>query len=231
MHLKLDDIQSLAGEYTEKSPKNRVVELDNLKLFDSPLLAVADAVDPLFLQLKESNAVGPAHMSPREWMEEATSVISYFLPFSAKVREANRISGLPAKEWLYGRIEGEQFNRSLMDAIVKYLKEKGYQALAPSRDQRLSVVNRRSNWSERHVAFIAGLGTFSLNRSLITQSGSAGRIGSVICNLSLNQLPENIKRLMNTAQNAALVFHVARRLPSLKQGKIIRSAENTWIGF
>ena len=47
MHLKLDDIQSLAGEYTEKSPKNRVVELDNLKLFDSPLLAVAD--DPLFL--------------------------------------------------------------------------------------------------------------------------------------------------------------------------------------
>ncbi len=38
----------------------------------------------------------------------------------------------------------------------------------------------RSNWSERHAAFVAGLGTFSLNRSLITRSGAAGRIGSVV---------------------------------------------------
>lgn len=185
MSLDLNEIQILAREYIETSPKNRVAELDNLQLFDSPLLAVADAGDPLFMALKESSIVGPSHMSPCEWLTEATSVVSYFLPFSDKVRKANRISGLPAKEWLYGRIEGEQFNRSLSQYLVQYLVEKGYRAMAPGLDQRFKVINRISNWSERHVSFIAGLGTFSLSRSLITRCGSAGRIGSVICNLHL----------------------------------------------
>lgn len=189
MSLDLNEIQTLSREYTETSPKNRVAELDNLQLFDSPLLAVADAGDPLFMALKKSSVVGPAHMSPCEWLTEAISVVSYFLPFSDKVRKANRIPGLPAKEWLYGRIEGEQFNRSLNQYLVQYLMDKGYRALAPGLDPRFKVMNRISNWSERHVSFIAGLGTFSLSRSLITQAGSAGRIGSVICNLYLEPTP------------------------------------------
>ena len=40
-------------------------------------------------------------------------------------------------------------------------------------------------WSERHVAFIAGVGTFGLHRSLITEKGSSGRIGSVVTTLDL----------------------------------------------
>ena len=36
------------------------------------------------------------------------------------------------------------------------------------------------SWSERHTAFAAGLGTFSLTRGLITEKGVAGRFGSLI---------------------------------------------------
>lgn len=36
------------------------------------------------------------------------------------------------------------------------------------------------SWSERHTAFAAGLGTFSLTRGLITERGVAGRFGSLI---------------------------------------------------
>jgi len=34
--------------------------------------------------------------------------------------------------------------------------------------------------------FVAGLGTFSLNRSLITAHGSAGRIGSIVVDVAID---------------------------------------------
>ena len=37
-----------------------------------------------------------------------------------------------------------------------------------------------SNWSERHVAFVCGLGTFGLSTNLITEKGSSGRFMSVV---------------------------------------------------
>ena len=42
-----------------------------------------------------------------------------------------------------------------------------------------------STWSERHAAYAAGLGTFSLNDGLITQRGIAHRVGSVVTKLRL----------------------------------------------
>ena len=42
-----------------------------------------------------------------------------------------------------------------------------------------------SNWSERHVAYIAGLGTFGLSRGLITEKGMAGRFGSLVTTAEL----------------------------------------------
>jgi epoxyqueuosine reductase QueG len=48
-----------------------------------------------------------------------------------------------------------------------------------------SQLSSHPAWSERHVAFIAGVGTFGLHRSLITEKGSSGRIGSVVTTLDL----------------------------------------------
>jgi epoxyqueuosine reductase QueG len=42
-----------------------------------------------------------------------------------------------------------------------------------------------SDWSHRHVAYIAGLGKFGLNNMLITDKGCCGRIGTVITNLEI----------------------------------------------
>ena len=39
-----------------------------------------------------------------------------------------------------------------------------------------------SAWSERHAAYVAGLGTFSLTRALISERGMAGRYGSFDAN-------------------------------------------------
>jgi ferredoxin len=46
-----------------------------------------------------------------------------------------------------------------------------------------------SNWSERHAAYAAGLGTFGLCDGLITPVGKAVRVGSVIAKCSVEPTP------------------------------------------
>ena len=188
------EVRKLIEQFVLSSPLNAVEELGRMTIFDEPLVGAAAADDPLFLKLQDSAVVGAHHWLPADWLEGAKTVISYFLPFSHAVRKANRQQGVAAKEWLYGRIEGEAMNAALRAHIVEKLQASGYRAIAPSSDSRHRVIERRSNWSERHVAFVAGLGTFSLSRSLITERGSAGRIGSVVVNFEL----EPTRRLYQT---------------------------------
>jgi epoxyqueuosine reductase QueG len=183
--MNLDDISEAVRDFCSESPLNFVNELDSLRLFEQPLLGVASAADRMFDGLKEECACGGHHLSPKEWLGSGRSVISYFLPFSKRVRESNRSIGLPAREWLYGRIEGERFNVAVREFVVRMFADSGHEALSPALDGRYKVIDRRSNWSERHVAHIAGLGTFSLSCSLITRLGSAGRLGSVVVSADL----------------------------------------------
>ena len=42
-----------------------------------------------------------------------------------------------------------------------------------------------SNWSQRHFAKAAGLGTFGINNMLITKSGCCGRYSTIVTNLDV----------------------------------------------
>lgn len=185
----LHTIEEKMIDFTQNSEQNFVEELGMMKIWDQPLIGVASASDALWEKLKEPDVIGPHHLTPEEWLPGAKSVISYFLPYTRHVRSSNRLKGLPSKEWLYGRYEGEIFNNALRLLIIGVVEETGGKGLAPALDKRYAVNNHVSNWSERHAAFIAGLGTFSLNYSLITDLGTAGRFGSVIIDLELEPKP------------------------------------------
>ena len=178
--MTLNDVSDILTDFTNESLLNRAPKLGNMRIYDPPILRAASADDPLFALLKLPEAIGPRHMSPHEWLPGGKVAISYFLPFTSTVRVANREPGLPAIEWVHARVEGEVFNNAVRQRLVDLFADAGRDALAPILDPRFSVVDMRSNWSERHVAFIAGLGTFSINHSLITPAGSAGRLGSAI---------------------------------------------------
>jgi epoxyqueuosine reductase len=178
--MHLNDVVDKLNQFVRTSPLNQIEEIGISQIFDRPSIGVSDAKDPLYAELKKPEVISPHYLLPQEWLNGAQSIISYFLPFSKQIREANRSKGLPATEWLYGRIEGEALNNALRSFLVSLITEKGAQALAPAQDSRFSIQKRRSNWSERHVAFISGLGTFGLSKSLITEKGCAGRYGSVI---------------------------------------------------
>ena len=123
---------------------------------------------------------------PNYWLPGAKSVVSFFLPFSKAVKKSyERNSSLPSLEWVSGRLNGEVFVNVARRALARYLEKQGGRVIIPNLDLRYGAVNFVPNWSERHVAFVAGVGTFGLHCGLLTAKGAAGRIGSVVTDLEI----------------------------------------------
>lgn len=192
-----------AEAYLQSSKQSRIMATDALRpdlagmeLYDRPIFGFGRADDPLFEELRRPETVHPAFMLPREWLEHGETVISFFFPFTKAIREANgRSMDWPADEWLHGRIEGQELLNSYARHLCRLLQAAGWEAVAPSLDPRFRLLERfASNWSERHVAYICGLGTFGLSRGLITEKGMAGRFGSVVtsCPLPTTKRPYTI---------------------------------------
>ena len=77
-----------------------------------------------------------------------------------------------------------------------------------------------SNWSERHAAYVCGLGTFSLTRAVITKKGCAGRFGRILTDLELEPDPRPYTGVYDYCTRCGACI---RRCPvqaiSLEQGK------------
>jgi epoxyqueuosine reductase QueG len=188
-------IQNEITRFVRESPLNRFPE-GNEPYFDEPLVGYSAADDPLFSSYK--TIIGAFHQTPQEVMESAlgadhraASVISWVLPITRPTRESNRREDqYPSQAWTRTRFFGEQLNGTLRRHLVAWLEELGHHAVAPQltaswKEYADTPVGIASTWSERHAAYAAGLGTFSLNDALITPKGIAHRCGSVITNLQL----------------------------------------------
>ena len=65
--------------------------------------------------------------------------------------------------------------------LQELLEADGAATVCPTGSGELKMLTPYiSDWSERHAAYAAGLGTFGLSKGLITAKGVAGRYGSVI---------------------------------------------------
>jgi epoxyqueuosine reductase QueG len=185
--------------FVRSSPLNRLPDSEGDPIFVEPLVQYADGDDPLFLEYKQ--IIDPGHLTPREALAQAChkspedrpsrlSVISWVLPISDKTRKSNRPqTKAPSRPWSYTRWFGEKFNEALREHVVKLLTERGYLAAAPMLQPYFKTMDNErgpySNWSERHIAYAAGLGTFSLSDGFITERGIAHRCGSVVTDLVL----------------------------------------------
>ena len=184
--MKREELTSIIKDFVSSSARNVIPECDGMKIYDSsPLVGFASALDPLYSELKRQDIIGPHHWLPRDWVEGARTVIAFFLPFTREVVESNYPEGMSSKEWYLARYYGEEFNNAVRDHVVSTLQRAGYQAVAPSRSEKFAMQAVTSNWSERHSAYISGLGTFCLSYSFITEKGCAGRYGTVVTDLEL----------------------------------------------
>lgn len=203
------ELERRLAAFVEEDPGNRVEEAYALRpeyvgtpFFEAPLMGCAAADDPLFVHMKErADIYGPTLRLPEEWLPGAVSVVSFFLPLSKAIRDSNRGDlTWPSELWLHGRMEGQAFLNRATAYVAELLREAGGKVAIPSQDPAFFVIRDPSraergeppyvsNWSERHAAFTAGLGTFSLSKHLITEKGVSGRFSSVITDLPLTVTP------------------------------------------
>jgi epoxyqueuosine reductase QueG len=196
-------IEAEIKSFVRTSPLNRMPDDARLPFFDEPLVGFADGNDSLFTEFK--TIIGPVHLTPIEALVKThdkqpedvgqlVSVISWILPIVQKTRESNRAeTTAPSRDWAYTKWYGEKFNNALRKHVVDMLTIRSYLSTAPAVQPFFkSATNEKgdfSNWSERHIAYVAGLGTFSLSDGFITEKGIAHRCGSVVVDLKLPPNP------------------------------------------
>lgn len=191
-----EEIISAIERYVTKNGNNWS-EVINDYWFEKPITQFASADDPLFAEYKK--IIGEYHLTPKEVFELAFgqgsyhggTVISVVLPINERIRKSNgRQTDWPSREWALLRTYQVAFFKDLTDFIVKILSEKGYKAVSPYHSPWFKMINEpdsgpASNWSERHIAYAAGLGTFSLNDAFITEKGIAVKLVSVVTELKI----------------------------------------------
>ena len=193
MELQNAYIESWIKERMSKIEYNNMKELPGFA-FDIPSVAFSRGDDSLYAFYKDH--IDPDfYRLPAQWLASVyghdfdparISVISWFLPQTEDTKQKSRnVDDCPPLEWTMVRVHGEECNRQLAKALEQHLVELGYEAVAPMVSDQFSWGDSEkfvkiSNWSERHTAYISGLGTFGLCDGLISKRGKAGRYGSVI---------------------------------------------------
>lgn len=188
-------ITGIIKDFVETSEENTLNTPDGEKAFDLPLVGFSNGADPLYDEYVSH--IGNFYLTPSSIFSNTfpekppvsakdLTVISWILPSTRSTRqEQSSRMKQPSGHWVRVRHYGEMFNNLLRSYLVDQLARQGIDAVAPL----LAGFWHRSaegpyapcsNWSERHAAYAAGLGTFGLCDGLITPVGKAMRTGSVI---------------------------------------------------
>jgi epoxyqueuosine reductase len=193
-------IENMIRDFISRTPDNTLKNKENDKAWEDPLVGFSNGDDPLYQKYKEY--VGTIHWTPLEIFNNTfplfevsakdLTVISWVLPQTKVTKSDNRKeTTYPSERWARARIFGEEVNVKLAKYVVANLQEAGFRAVAPSllspsfkwmESGRYTIA---STWSERHVAYASGLGTFGLCDGLITAKGKAMRCGSVVVNIKI----------------------------------------------
>jgi epoxyqueuosine reductase len=200
------EVQQFLVEMFASNPLNRLpAAYGGGRIFDTPALGVSQGDDPIFLKFKE--VVGPEHLTPAEmWRQSGLSadshlpaqlrILSIIFPYVDLIREKSKSAkALPAEIYSGGR----NFANALMDDVlvktVAFFQDKGFQATSGMRSPAFQIIVKEnpvqiySVWSERHMAFAAGLGTFSLHEGFISELGCNIRVTSVVTDAPLAATP------------------------------------------
>jgi len=158
-------------------------ELQVPNMWEKPIVKFADAKDPKFAKLRE--LVVPDHYIPTDYLADAVTVLSYFLPFKREIPQTN-VDGVEcSKVWADAYLITNDMFGYINEHLTGYIRAIGYDAAIPQNAGMISLEVPKSRWSQRHVAYIAGHGTFGLNNMLISDKGSVGRYNSIVTTLDV----------------------------------------------
>lgn len=167
-------------------------------MFEKPLIGVAAGDDQYFEFLKDH--IGAFHLSPLELFAKkyvdtpdpsALRVISLVFPQTEKTKELqNKQLKYPCKNWYLSRGEWEKMMKEFSIKIEESLESEGIKAVCVDliddiKEMQSQSLGAASNWSHRHAAFAAGMGTFGLSDGFISERGMAVRLATIIVEADL----------------------------------------------
>lgn len=149
-------------------------------LWRTPSVKYASTRHPGFAEMRAVTT--ERHVMPEDFLPGARTVVSYFLPFTEAVI-ADNVEGREASaSWARAYIVTNAMAAELNRHLAEVVRELGYRAAVPTDIGTLPDI-LKSRWSQRHVARLAGHGTFGINNMLITEQGCGGRFFSVLTDL------------------------------------------------
>jgi len=203
------------NQYIQKNPDN-YSSIVNGYYYEFPMIRYADAEDSIFSEFKQ--IIGEKHYTPKEAFEKAfgqssfkgRSVISIALPLSEAIRKSNYKEKMwPSKEWILTRSYADEiFLKKLMIYTESIFTEMGHNAVAPWAADWFKVSKNGStfisSWSERHIAYAAGHGSFGINSGLITNRGIAVKFVSVVTDA---KFPADIRTSAHYRENCLNLYN------------------------
>lgn len=149
-----------------------------------PLVGFADAFSPYIQNLK--TIISPTHALPQDALEDPKIVLVYYVPFTRALAKTNQTGTLySSRQWAQAYEETNAMFGVLNEALVCFLEERGYRSAVAPQSATFDQERLISDWSHRHMAFAAGLGTFGINNMLITERGCCGRFSSLVTDLDV----------------------------------------------
>jgi len=196
-------ISDLIAAFVKNDPGNSMEsKFPGEKIYKDALVGFSAGPDPLFLEYKK--IIGPFHLTPAEAMDmaakrqgvkapvpEQIGVVSFILPFADPIVDSNAAEKRwCSPRWAQARLLGGLFTQKVQMALIKELARYNILTAAPDMSPEFKAskntpVGYASNWSFRHLAFAAGLGSFGMSDLFISEKGTAHRCGAVAVALPL----------------------------------------------
>ena len=149
-----------------------------------PAVGFAAADSPYIQSLPD--LIGSSHGLPQQVMPDAKTVIAYYVPFTRELaRSNNNGTEYASQQWAIAYEQTNEMFGRLNSYIADRLAEYGYKAAVHPAAGTFDHQNLVSDWSFRHFAYAAGLGTFGINNMLITPEGCCGRYSTIVTNLDV----------------------------------------------
>jgi len=171
--------------------ENEVENADTVTRFRKPVTGFAEVKNDDFKHIRK--VVGEHHISPDDLLPGARSLVAFFLPFSKSVVNANLKNDYVAREWAVAYVETNKLIRQICESVVRALDKAGIEAAYEQPTYDFDKKKLAARWSHRSVAKLTGIGSFGLNRLLITDAGCTGRFGSLVIGTKLGSVPAEQK--------------------------------------
>jgi len=190
-------------KFLHNSIGNKFLTEDKSPLYDDLLIGYQNANHPIFNQI--SNII-PEHLKPLDFIPEflisndvnkiELSVISFSFVFNKRTVKENSLSeSYPSFSWYNSTYKFSEFLTIFREYIKDFFINKNVRYVFPNTvKEKYQIILKNgikySNWSERHIAYACGLGSFGLHGSLITSKGCTHRLMSVIIDQSFKRYCE-----------------------------------------